>query len=73
MANQILKIYPVKDLYKIEKKNFINISVFGYKNKKKYPIYTSTNCCEDKHDDLLLIEEKGKERGTMFLSEILTY
>ena len=33
--------FPVKirDIDKIEKKNSISISVFGYKNKEKYPIY----------------------------------
>ena len=50
--------FPVKirDIHKIEKKkNFIGISVFGYENKEKYPIYVSKRCCEDKPVDLLLI------------------
>ena len=36
---------PVKtrDIYKIEKKNSIGISVFDYENKVKYPIYVSKN------------------------------
>ena len=42
----------------------------GYENKKKYPIYMPTKYCEDKHVDLLLIEEGG---GTMLLSKILTH
>ena len=29
----------VRDIHKIEKKNSISISVFGYENNKKYPIY----------------------------------
>ena len=35
--------FPVKirDIRKIENKNFISISVFGYENKEKYPIYVS--------------------------------
>ena len=55
------------------KEEFYQHRCFWLQNKKKYPIYASTNCREDKHDDLLLIEEKEKERGTMFLSDILTY
>ena len=31
----------VKDNHKIEKMNSIGISVFGYENKEKYPIYVS--------------------------------
>ena len=50
----------VKDNHKIERKNSIGISVFGYENKKKYPIYVSKKCCEDKYVDLLLVEERGK-------------
>ena len=63
--------FPVKirDIHKIEKKNSIDISVFGYENKEKYPIYVSKKCCEEKHVDLLLIGEG--EKNTMFLSMIL--
>ena len=58
---------PVKiiDIHKIEKKNTIDISVFGCENQEKYPIYVSKQCCEEKHVDLLLIEEG--EKNTMFL------
>ena len=54
--------FPVKirDIHKIEKNNSIGISVFGYENKEKYPIYVSKKCCEEKHFDLLLIGEEGK-------------
>ena len=54
--------FPIKVRYihKIETNDSINISVFGYENKEKHPIYVSKNCCEKKHVDLLLIEEKGK-------------
>ena len=62
--------FPVKvrDIYKIKKKkkkkkkkkNSIGISVFGYENEKKYPIYVSKRCCKEKHVDLSSIEEKGK-------------
>ena len=32
-----------KDIQKLEKKNSIDISVFGYENKEKHPIYVSKN------------------------------
>ena len=59
--------FPVKirDNCKIEKKNSISISVFGYENKEKHPINISKKCCEEKHVDLSLIEEEGK--GHCFL------
>ena len=55
--------FPVKvrNIYKIEKKNFVIISDFGYENKKKHPIYVSKKCCEEKHIDLLLIEQKRQK------------
>ena len=56
--------FPVKirDIQKIEKKNFIqDISVFGYENKEKHPIYVSKKCCQDKHVDLLFIGEEEKK------------
>ena len=30
----------------------IDISISGYENKGKYPIYVSKNFCEDRHIDL---------------------
>ena len=33
----------IKDIQQIEKKNSLSISVFGYENKNKYPIYVSKN------------------------------
>ena len=42
------------------KQNSISISVFGYENKIKHPIYVSKKCCEGKQVDLLLIGEEGK-------------
>ena len=55
--------FPVKtrDIHKMEKKNSIGISVFGYENKVKCPIYVSKKCCEDKHFDLSLIGEGEKK------------
>ena len=50
-----------RDIHQIERKKPIDISVSDYENKKKYPISVSQNCCEDKHVDLLLIEERDKK------------
>ena len=36
---------------KTEKKNLIDISIFGYENKEKHPIYVSKKFCEEKHVD----------------------
>ena len=54
--------FPVKlrDIHKIEKKNSMGISGFGYENKEKHPTYISKRCCEEKHIDLLLIGEEIK-------------
>ena len=46
---------------KLKKKNSICISVLGYENKEKHQIYVSKKFCEEKHVDLVLIEEKGKK------------
>ena len=45
---------------KLQKNFFINISIFRYENKEKYPIYVSKKCFEETHVDLLLKGEKGK-------------
>ena len=50
----------IGDIYKIEKRNSIRISVFGYENKENHPIYASRKCCEEKHADLFLIGEGAK-------------
>ena len=47
----------IRYIHKIEKKNYIGVSVFGYEKKVKYPIYVSKKSCEDQHVDLLLIGE----------------
>ena len=54
--------FPVKirDIRKIEKKNSIGISVFGYENKEKHPIYLSKNCYEGKHVNLFLTGAEEK-------------
>ena len=50
----------IRDILKIEKKNSISISVFGYEKKEKHLIYVSKKCYEKKHVDLSLIGEEGK-------------
>ena len=57
---------------KIEKKNSIGITVFGYKNKEKQRIYVSKKCCEEKHVYLLLVKEEGK-RHYVFIKEFNTF
>ena len=59
--------FPVK-IKDIHKKNSIGISVFGYENKGKYPIYVSKQCCEEKHVDLLLIGE-GEKKHYVFIKD----
>ena len=55
--------FPVEstDIYKIDKKNSIGISVFGYENKEKHPVCVSKKCYEEKHFDLYLTGEEGKQ------------
>ena len=48
----------LRGIHKIEKKNSIGISIYGYENKEKYPIYVSKKCCEEKRFNLLLIGEE---------------
>ena len=59
--------FPIKirDIHKIEKKNSIGISVFGYENKEKYTIYVSKQCYDEKHVDLLLTWEGEKKHYTL--------
>ena len=42
------------------KKDYIGISVFIYEKKVTHRIYVSKKFCEDKHVDLLLIDEGKK-------------
>ena len=49
----------IRAIHKIEKNNFIGISVF-YENEGKYPIYVSKKCFEESHDDLILTGEERK-------------
>ena len=58
-----------KDIHKNEKRNTIDIKVFGYENKVKCPIYKSKECFEEKYVDLW---STGKNlKLSMFLSKIL--
>ena len=50
----------IKQYNKIEKQNNININVFGYDNKKIYPIYTSKERNKDELNLLLLTKTNGK-------------
>ena len=56
-------IFPLKirDILKIGKKNSSGISVFGYENKDKYPVYVTMPCCKEKHVDILFIGETEKK------------
>ena len=62
----------IKDIHKIKKKNFIGISVFGYKNKENHPIYVSKQCCEQKHIDPLLIGE-GEDNPSVLIKGFNTF
>ena len=54
--------FPVttKQYNKIEKHNEININVFGYEEKQKYPIYVSKEKYEDCMNLLLITENENK-------------
>ena len=59
----------IRDNHRIEKKNSISSSVFGYEDKEKYPIYVSKKCCEEKHVDFLLIEEEEGKRHYFLIKD----
>ena len=54
----ILKILMIMNALNGIKLYSTTISVFPYRNKEKYSIYVSKNCCEKKFIDLLLTGEK---------------
>ena len=63
--------FPVKirDISKIEKRKSVDISVLGYDNKQKHPVYLSKQIYDEKPVDLWL---KGEaEKNTAFWSKIL--
>ena len=51
----------VRDIRKIEKKNSVRITEFGYENKDKCQTYVLKKCCEEKRIDLLLIGVTDKK------------
>ena len=61
--------FPVSTKYynKIEKQNDININVFGYEEKQKYPIYVS----KEKDDDQmnLLLITKGEKKHYVLIKD----
>ena len=56
----------IRNFQKSGKKVFVSISVLGYKNKGKHPIYLSKQFSEQKHVDLLL---KGAEEKKTLCSD----
>ena len=52
-------------LKKLKRHNSIAISILGYENMEKYPIYVSKQSYEEKHVDLLLIGEEGKSHHVL--------
>ena len=54
--------FPVatKQYNKIEKRNEINISVFGYENKQPYPIYVSKEKYDNEMNLLLITKDENK-------------
>ena len=66
--------FPVTiiDIHNIAKKNFISISVFGYENKEKHPMYLLKKYCEEKHVDLLVIG-KGEKKHCVSIKDFNTF
>ena len=63
--------FPVKAtaIHKFQKNISARISVFGFENREKHPIYVSKQISEEKHVPLLL-KWQG-EKNTLFLAKIL--
>ena len=62
----------IRDIHKIEKNNSIGISVYGFENKEKHPIYVSKKYFEDKDVDLLLIG-KGEKKHFVLIKDFNTF
>ena len=62
----------VREYIILKKKNSIGVSIFGYENKEKHPIYVSKKYCEFKHVDVLLIGEEEK-RHYVLIKEFNTF
>ena len=70
--NEIKFPVKIRDIHKIEEKNSIGISVFGYENKEKHLVYVSKKCREEKHVDLLLKKE-GEKKHYVFIKDFNTF
>ena len=64
-------LVKIRDIHKIKKKEMYRISVFGYENKDKYPIYVSINIFQ-RHVDLSLIGEEY-ERHYVLIKDFNTF
>ena len=62
--------FPVKirDILKIEKKNSVSISVFGYEKKWKISNLCIQKCCKEKHVTLFLIGE-GEQKHYVLIKD----
>ena len=66
--------FPVKirDIYKIQKKNYIGISLFGVENKEQYQLMWRKNIFK-RHVELLLIEGEGDRRHYVLIKDFNTF
>ena len=71
-SKEITLPVKIRDIHKIEKKNSIGFTVFGYRKKEKHPIYISKKCCEKKHVDLLMIGREEKRHYVLIKILILS-
>ena len=55
----------IRDIHKIERKNSIAISVFGYETRKIVQSTCQKNVAKKKHVDLLWIEKEGKSHHVL--------
>ena len=70
----ILFSFPLagRSYIELPKTNCISISVFGFEDKEKYPIYMSKKYFEDKHDDFLWKRKEG-ERHHVLIKDFNTF
>ena len=66
MQKKLTFLVKIWDIYKIENKNFIGISVLGYENNGKHPVYVSKKFYGEQNIDLLLKGEEGNSHITYF-------
>ena len=67
--------FPVKtkDIHKIEKRNSISTSSFGYENKEKHPIYVSKNVVKKNMWIYLLLKGEGEKKHYVFFKDSNTF